>query len=176
MANFLTNFEKALPILLIIFITVFGLIIIFRLIFIFLINQAYKKYQNLKKLSQKHLTSKKKNFVKTEEELFRQKFDIPRAHSQIKAEARLKKKQAESGSYELLVSAEQRQEQEERNKLNIVDIVKPIGFWTAMILGQKLTYLIQSAQVINKRSQKGFWVSMIEAKDRMAGRQHGRGL
>jgi hypothetical protein len=43
-----------------------------------------------------------------------------------------------------------------------------------MILGQKLTYLIQSAQTLNKRGNKGFWVSMIEAKDRSAGRQHGR--
>jgi hypothetical protein len=61
------------------------------------------------------------------------------------------------------------------NQLEIVDFVKPVGFWTSMILGQKLTYLIQSANVLNKRGNKGFWVSMIEAKDRAAGRQHGRG-
>ena len=61
------------------------------------------------------------------------------------------------------------------NQMNIVDIVKPIGFWTSMILGQKLTYLIQSAQVLNKRGDKGFWASMIEAKERQAGKQHSRG-
>ena len=44
-----------------------------------------------------------------------------------------------------------------------------------MILGQKLTYLIQSAQMLNKKDSKGFWVSMVEAKDRVAGKQHSRG-
>jgi hypothetical protein len=44
-----------------------------------------------------------------------------------------------------------------------------------MILGQKLVYLIQSAQSLNKRGDKGFWASMIEAKERQAGKQHARG-
>ena len=44
-----------------------------------------------------------------------------------------------------------------------------------MILGQKLTYLIQSAHIINKRGKQGFWVSMIEAKERQHGKQHSRG-
>ena len=60
-------------------------------------------------------------------------------------------------------------------QVEIVDIIKPIGFWTSMILGQKLTYLIQSAQMLNKKDSKGFWVSMVEAKDRVAGKQHSRG-
>ena len=43
---------------------------------------------------------------------------------------------------ELIESAEQRTAKEELNKVEIVDFVKPVGFWTSMILGQKLTYLI----------------------------------
>ena len=62
------------------------------------------------------------------------------------------------------------------SQVDIVDIVKPIGFWTSLILGEKLTYLIQSAQVLNKRGNKGFWVSMVEAKDRINNRQRSRGL
>lgn len=174
MSEFFITFEKALPILLMIFFAVLLLILLTRLILTFLINQAYKNYQKLKKTSKKIFTSKKK-FIKEDEELSRKKAEIPRSHSQMKAEARLKQNQQQSGSYELMVSEEQEKDRQELNQVNIVDIVKPIGFFTAMILGQKLSYLIQSAQIINNRSHKGFWVSMIEAKDRAAGRQHGRG-
>lgn len=153
-----------------IFFTVFILIILARIILMFLINRAYKRYLKLKKISQKIFPTAKKNFVKEEEELLR-KLEIPRAHSAVKAE--LKEKGAhESGSYELMPSQEQ---QNELSQSEIVDFVKPIGFWTSMILGQKLTYLVQSAQMLNKRGNKGFWVSMIEAKDRVAGKQHSRG-
>ena len=56
----------------------------------------------------------------------------------------------------------------------IVDFVKPIGFWTSMVLGQKLTHLINSANIMNEDQRKGFWVRMVEAQDRAAGRQRGR--
>ena len=86
-----------------------------------------------------------------------------------------KSSQNQSGSYEIIASEEMERDRQELNDINIVDIVKPVGFWTSMILGQKLTYLIQSAQILNKRGDKGFWASMIEAKERVAGRQHSRG-
>lgn len=56
----------------------------------------------------------------------------------------------------------------------IVDFVKPLGFWTSMVLGQKLTHLINSANIMNKDQQKGFWVRMVEAQKRAASRQRGR--
>jgi cell division protein YceG involved in septum cleavage len=174
MLDFLTSLEKTLPILMMIFATVFLLILLTRLILTFLINQAYKNYKKLKKISKKKFFPKRKKFIKEDEELLK-KLEIPRSQSQMKAEARLKQSQQQSGSYELMISEEQEKDRQELNQVNIVDIVKPIGFFTAMILGQKLTYLIQSAQTINNRGHKGFWVSMIEAKDRAAGRQHGRG-
>ena len=105
----------------------------------------------------------------------RKKSEIPRAHSEVKAEMQARGNQKESGSYEIVPSREQEMDRQEMNQMNIVDIVKPIGFWTSMILGQKLSYLIQSAQVLNKRGDKGFWASMIEAKERQAGKQHSRG-
>jgi hypothetical protein len=154
-----------------IFLIFFCLILLTRAIFLFVLNQAYKNYKKLKKISAKTHRPSAKKYNKTEDER-RRKRDIPRAHSEVKAERR---NQQQSGSYEILVSEEQELSRREMNQTEIVDIVKPIGFWTSMILGQKLTYLIQSAQILNKRDNKGFWVSMIEAKDRAAGRQHGRG-
>ncbi len=172
--NLLRTIESAAPVLLVIFLTVFLLILIARVIVNFLLNQAYKRYQDLKKKGKK-LISKKKNFRKEDEELLRKKSDIPKAHSQVKAELQAKNFAKSSHSYEIIPSQEQELDKEDLNKVEIVDIVKPIGFWTSVILGQKLTYLIQSAQILNKRGNKGFWVSMIEAKEREAGRQHSRG-
>lgn len=166
--------ESALPILLIIFVTVFCLIFLIRIIFIILLNKAYKRYLDLKKKGKK-LILKSKKFIKEEDELLRRKIEIPRAHSAVKAEKMAQKIGQKNGSYELMNNFEEQYETQEKNQNHIVDIVKPIGFWTSMILGQKLTYLIQSAQTLNKRGDKGFWASMIEAKEREAGRQHARG-
>ncbi|MBL6665175.1 MAG: hypothetical protein ISQ34_04955 [Rickettsiales bacterium] len=163
-----------LPVLLVIFVVVFTLILLLRVILLFLIHQSYKKYLALKRAGQKIIPSQRKKFEKEEEERLRKKHDIPKAHSQLKAEIRAKMAIQESGSYEIIESQDQKLAKEELNESQIVDIVKPIGFWTSMILGQKLTYLVQSAQMLNKRGDKGFWASMIEAKERAAGRQHGR--
>lgn len=154
----------------IVFTTIFFLILTARLIFGFLLNNAYKRYKTLKRKFPKTKKTIKK-YVKEEDEL-RRKREIPRAHSAIKAE---KRNQTQNDNYEIITSAEEERDRHEMSQVEIVDLVKPIGFWTSMILGQKLTYLIQSANALNKNGNKGFWVSMIEAKDRTAGRQHGRG-
>lgn len=164
--------KDASPTLLIIFIGVLSTIILVRIGLTLLIHFAIKKYAHLK---EKNPFKKKdqKDFKKEEDELLRQ---IPRAHSAVRAEKLAKIKQAQNNeSYEVTMSEEQMQEKEEMNEVKIVDMVKPMGFFTSMILGQKLTYLINSAQIINKRGKQGFWVSMIEAQEQAAGRQHGRG-
>lgn len=170
----IASIERILPILLMIFVTVFTAIFLLRVILLFLINQSYKRYLALKRASQKILPSQRKKFIKEEEERMRIKHGIPKANSQLKAELRAQRAQQENATYEIIESQDQKLAKEELNESQIVDIVKPIGFWTSMILGQKLTYLVQSAQTLNKRGDKGFWASMIEAKERAAGRQHGR--
>jgi hypothetical protein len=171
--EFISAIKNSALILLVIFVAVFCLIIVARILLIFLLNQAYKRYLSIKEASQKIIFSSKKKFRKEDEELMRKKEEIPRAHSEVKAE--LKEQGLQSGSYEIIESQDREFEKQEMNSIDIVDIVKPVGFWTSMILGQKLTYLIQSAQILNKRGDKGFWASMIEAKEREAGRQHSRG-
>jgi hypothetical protein len=168
---------QSLIILFTIFISAFLLILLTRLVIAVLLNRAYKNFQKIKNLAQKTY-GKKKNYIKEEDEIKLEKIEFPRAHSEVKAEMKANKannikkdNKSKSGSYEIIPSRERQQD----NDIQIVDIVKPVGFWTSMILGQKLTYLIQSAQVLNKRGDKGFWASMIEAKEREAGRQHSRG-
>lgn len=163
--------KGTVPLLVVIFLVVLLSIFLIRLIFMISFLFAKKKYASLKAKASLVFKKSEKKFKKTDEELLR-KIEIPRAHSETRA-SKIGKEPA-SESYELIPSEEQQLAKEEMNQVNIVDIVKPIGFWTSMILGQKLTYLINSAQIINKRGRKGFWVSMIEAQDQAAGRQHGR--
>lgn len=151
----------------------FALIFLVRVILTFLLDRAYRRYSVLKSAGKRILSPKK--YIKEDEELLREKFDIPRAHSEIKAEIKARASVKASANYEVIESAEQDFDNHALNESQIVDIVKPVGFWTSMILGQKLTYLMQSAKMVNNRGDKGFWVSMIEAKERAAGKQHSRG-
>lgn len=162
----------SLPILFAIFVSVLLLILLIRVIFTVLIHFAKLKYQNLKKTANNFKKDVKK-FIKEDEELLRKLDEIPKAHSATRA-SKIGKPAVENESYELIPSQQQELDKEEMNKVSIVDIVKPMGFWTSMILGQKLTYLIQSAQIINKRGRQGFWVSMIEAQEQAQGRERGR--
>ena len=176
MNEILISIQQALPTLSVIFIGVFSFIVLLRIILAFLLERAYKRYQKLKRASKKLLPKKKKDYIKEEDELLRSNIEVPRAHSAMKAERRSQRQKAqESANYELIESEEQSLAKAEMNQVKIVDFVKPVGFWTSLILGQKLTYLVQSAQTLNERGDQGFWASMIEAKEREAGRQHARG-
>ena len=170
MIEILSSIKNTFLILLIIFFTVFCLILLTRLVFMVLFHFAKKRYEALKRANPFKKKDIKK-YNKEEEELLRN-IEIPVAHSKARANNLGANK---SETYELMVSQEQQMSKNEMNNINIVDVIKPVGFWTSVILGQKLTYLIQSAQIINKRGQKGFWVSMIEAQEQAAGKQHSRG-
>ncbi len=156
----------------IIFLAIVTLIFLTRIVFSILLHFAKKKYAHLKD----SILKKKKgpDYKKEEDERLRH---IPKAHSAVRAENLAKARMAQqegNDSYELAPSEEQLKDRQGMNEVKIVDTVKPVGFWTSMILGQKLSYLVKSAQIINKRGKQGFWVSMIEAQEQAAGRQHGR--
>lgn len=151
-------FKTVLPVLLIIFVIALISIILIRIILGILLLFARKKYQNLvKKIQSKRAVKAEKVLPKEEDERFIQK-ENPRE------------------LVEKIISKEQEEEAQELSEVKIVDIVKPVGFWTSVILGQKLTYLVSSAKLMNDNSNKGFWVSMVEAQERAQGRQKGRGL
>lgn len=165
----ISTLKTAIPIIAIIFVCILTLILIIRLVFIFLLNQARKKYLLLKNKSKNILTKKKKNYSQKDEEIFLEKQDP--LERKIDKENTIKYQKINSLDQE----NQEQQSQQQTDDTQIVGIVKPIGFFTSMILGQKLTFLVQSAQIINQRGKKGFWVSMIEAQERAAGRQRGRG-
>ena len=145
--------KEVFPILLIIFVVVLSVIFLFRFILGIILEYSYKHYLNLKNFKKNKKNKKNlKKVPKEEDERF------------IKKE----------NNVEIIPVAQNNAQ--ELDEVKIVDIAKPIGFWTSMILGSKLTNIVSTAQLYNKNSKQGFWVSMIHAKERAAGRQRGRSL
>ncbi len=150
--------KTVLPVLLGIFVAVLVSIVLIRIILRILLLFARKKYQNIiQKIQSKRAIKAEKVLPKEDSERF-------------------VKKEESRELVEKIISKEQEADSRELGEVKIVDIVKPVGFWTSMILGQKLTYLVSSAKLMNDNSNKGFWVSMVEAQERAQGRQKGRGL
>ncbi len=158
MSEQIVNFiYDALPVIAILSSIVFVLILLIRIIARILLYFAVKNYKALKNLTKKEKKPKEiKRLPEEDDELF------------IKKEEPSKGK---SDSYEIIKKTANNIDVE---KPQIVDIVKPVGFWTSMVLGQKLTYLVSSAKLMND-NDKGFWTSMVEAEARAAGRQRGKG-
>jgi hypothetical protein len=165
--NLLTFVEHVLPVLIALFIGVLLTIILTRIIFKIILHFVRKKYQKLKQLRknfkekyQQKVTPENKedtDLLRAKEELFAPKVPLPAVVQKMN-------------------NPELEEDKKSLAEVKIVDMVKPVGFWTSMILGQKLTYLISSAKIMNNNSHKGFWVSMIEAQEKAQGREKGRGL
>ncbi len=162
--GFILFAKTALPVLACLFVAALLGIIIIRIVLRIILHFARKNYLAFKQnLKLKRETKNKKLIPKEDDEL-------------------MKVKKEEIASYQspnvekMPSSREEENEKQELDEVTIVDIVKPVGFWTSMVLGQKLTYLISSAQIMNKNNHKGFWVSMVEAQEMAQGRQKGRSL
>lgn len=154
--------HHALPIIGILFAVTFCLILLARLIIGIWLYFAVKNYQAIKRRINKNKAKfepVKKTFAKVDEEKFRKKPGMS----------------PNQDSYQIIPSQEKEQEPE-FERPQIVDLVKPVGFWTSMVLGNKLTYLVSSAKLMNNAdNKKGFWTSMVEAQARAAGRERGKG-
>jgi len=156
--------KTVFPILLGIFIAVLVSIFLVRIILKILLLFAHKKYQTIvQKIQSKKAIKAEKVQPKEDSELFIDKEELspPSPKKTV---------------VEKIISKREENETRELSETKIVDIVKPVGFWTSMILGQKLTYLVSSAKLMNDNSNKGFWISMVEAQEKAQGRQKGRGL
>ena len=165
MPHQITIFLKtAFPMLLGIFAVVLISILLIRIILRIILLFAQKKYHIIvQKIQSKRAVKAEKVLPKEDSELFIEKEEF----NPIMTKKNIVEK---------IISEKEEREAIELAETKIVDIVKPVGFWTSVILGQKLTYLISSAKLMNDNSNKGFWVSMVEAQERAQGRQKGRSL
>jgi hypothetical protein len=61
-----------------------------------------------------------------------------------------------------------------QQETKIVGVVKPIGKWTKLILGQRVVGLMQHATLLKQQNNGGYWVNFIHAQRRSRGREHQR--
>ncbi|MFC1659794.1 hypothetical protein ACFL0U_04480 [Pseudomonadota bacterium] len=146
---------------LIIFVVLLVLVFLVRLFFnitLFFLVRKYKGYRKKKKLKfdKKDVASTPKE----DEELLRDKESELVGVEKIPVEYDPEQELGEEGEIE---------------EGKIVGIAEPIGFWTSLILGQKLTFLVNQAHYLSQKGKKGFWVALVEAQGRSRDRQRGRG-
>ena len=151
--------EISIPIFFI-FLFILAVIFIARLVLNLTLFFLIRKYKNFKQKRQEDKEKYKKGNLPTEDELLKSQ----------------KKEKDQLLNVERINLVEQDFKDKERGKSRVVDVVKPIGFWTSLILGQKLSLMVNEASAINSREHEGFWVSIIEAQSRGVGRKKGRRL
>jgi hypothetical protein len=133
----------------------FALILIIRYILEYVIYKSIQNYEILKKHSQKLLAPKnQKKFDKVDEELFRRKNEIPKAHSQTKAENARKKQEQQYQIIEEIL-----QEEEEK----IIGVAQPLGFWTRKIFGERIATVLAQAESMKKGESTKFWQNFVKA-------------
>ena len=131
------------------------LVLIIRSILSLVIYVSYKKYLKLKETAQKILPQSKKNFIKEDEELSRKKDEVPKAHSQVKADNINAKKQQK---FQILNENKKGREEE-----TIVGVAPTIGFWTQKIFGERIAVIMAQAESMNKGESTKFWQNFIKA-------------
>ena len=141
------------------------LVLIIRSILSLVIYVSYKKYLKLKETAQKILPQSKKNFIKEDEELSRKKEEIPKAHSQVKADNINAKNQQK---FQILNENKKGQEEE-----TIVGVAPTIGFWTQKIFGERIAVIMAQAESMKQGESTKFWQNFIKAS-RSQGRSGGK--
>ena len=141
------------------------LVLIIRSILSLVIYVSYKKYLKLKETAQKILPQSKKNFIKEDEELSRKKDEIPKAHSQVKADNINAKKQKK---FQIL-----NENKKGSDKETIVGVAPTIGFWTQKIFGERIAVIMAQAESMKQGESTKFWQNFIKAS-RSQGRSGGK--
>lgn len=148
----------------------FLLILLIRFILTIFFLNLIKKYQALLSYIKSQTTKPdfeayKNTSAKTEEERSRdQKKEIKKIKEMGIA---IKMNQIEDTFQEFL-------EDKSMDKVKIVGIVKPVGKWTSLILGQKVTGLMQQATKLQQQNDLGYWANMMHSQRKGQGRERQR--
>jgi hypothetical protein len=154
--------KEAIITIVVLFVIALVFIVLVRLFFKIMLFFLMKKYRHYK---EKFKLKREEKFFRKEEEALQK--------DKVKEEEKFK-------SLELMdISEEEKDRIKEGIKQDIeegriVGVAEPVGFWTSLILGQKLTFLVNQAHAMEKEG-KGFWVAMVNAHARSQERTRGRG-
>lgn len=155
--------KEALIIISILSIIIFCIIAITRIVALIMLRYTIKKYKALIALFKKDkLPDKEPIYVPNSnrpDKLYRDK-DIEKK----------KELEQEKAIFQNVQVMNNRHVEQEQSLGNIVGIVKPIGKWTALVMGEKITYLMQHAEELKRQSDKGYWQTKMHAVDHGMGR------
>ena len=75
-----------------------------------------------------------------------------------------------------LVKVEKEKKPSLQDDTVIVDVAKPVGFWSRLIMSQKLGFMMALRQQMNKNNKHGYFVNLINAQSKVQSKGKGRGL
>ena len=177
-----TELEYAIRVISILFVIIFVSISILRIILTIILLRLIAKYKAIlkfikSKIDAENEKNKKSNSSNIEGEKARDKEKEKKKQIEAQKVLKLDKNGNVIGKYNAqyeMILAEKQKEVEKPDKTKIVGVVKPIGKWTELILGQKVSYLMQQAQQLKEQGDNGYWVNMMNAHDQRKGKGQGR--
>ena len=152
----------------------FIIITIVRIVATIFLKYTIRKYQQLLALIRPKDSNNDNNYIPSSRNdvLYRDK-DLEKKKAQELAKIEKNKQQAAKIGNVTRLSRATEAEEPNYNKKNIVGMVKPIGYWTSLIMGQRVTYLMQQANILREQNDAGYWVTMMNARDRSGGKSRG---
>lgn len=63
----------------------------------------------------------------------------------------------------------------EQEQVQIVDVAKPVGFWSEFVMKQKMGFILAKMSLNQSKNQQGYWVNLIKAQDQSQSKDQKRG-
>jgi predicted Holliday junction resolvase-like endonuclease len=100
---------------------------------------------------------------------------IKRPNNEILQRDRDKEKEIEEAKYDQVTRYQEDEIEKEvaTEQAQIVDVVKPVGFWTRFIMSQKINFMI--AHIKGQRNGTGYWQALVNAQAAFQGKNKGKG-
>jgi hypothetical protein len=131
----------------------------------------YRQEENKKK---KH-NNKPDEYKERNEEKEKAIFNKQQNYYKKFSEEEIDEEDIELEEGEVSVYNEKKQQIGGKDDTTIVGIAEPTGFWSKFVMSQKMGFLMQFQQQMNK-GRSGFWVNLINAQARSQSKEKGRGL
>lgn len=63
----------------------------------------------------------------------------------------------------------------EQEQVQIVDVAKPVGFWSEFIMKQKMGFILARMSLSGQKNDKSYWVNLVKAQDASQSKDQKRG-
>lgn len=162
--------KEALTIITVLSVVLFIIISIVRIIATIILQFTIKKYLKLlsllrpkDKVDNNYIPSSRNDILYRDKDVEKQK------------EQEVKKQQLQNVKRLPKINEDNIDLEPNYNKKEIVGIVKPIGYWTSLIMGQRVVGLMQHAEKLKEQNDNGYWVNMLYSRGELRGKNKGQG-